>query len=515
MSIYKQGKIDLMRRKIIIIMLISVLLGLVGCGSNQRDTATTEMDTFVQQEEASEWKLSYHQLYHQYTDEDDVLMTSVKFEYPTVSEWSSDSAAASINGYFDEKTKEIEDNEAGKVSQAKEQYAYLSEDERSYWSGLTEDYIAKNTRNDSKIVSFVEKINEYNGGAHEEMQLRGVTFDALTGKKLELRDIVEDEMSFQEFAETWIKDELSKNSGGDYLFEDYEQYIPDILTADTWCLTDRGVEILCNPCLIGPYYMGVRYFDIPYEDIYGYIKEEYCMDDSEDRAFSIPYNEKVVVGQAGNKMEIELTAAEDEKFGTCKMSINIDGSVTELTDSAFYEEGTAYLLKRPEGKWVLAFSADEASDDYLTFIYELDGKIPVKKSEQNGKIRDVNLNYDNIMLEGRVDILGTWNGQSRYKLTADNELEKKDNGIYISNSQRTRIVPIKDVPANSVGDENVSQVLHAGTKVYPVYTDGQSYVVLRDENSREWRVDFQRRNYDIYIDGISETELFGELPYSG
>ena len=56
--------------------------------------------------------------------------------------------------------------------------------------------------------------------------------------------------------------------------EEYETYIPDVLTEDSWYLTEDGMTIVSNEYLLAPYAAGATYFDLPYETC-DFIKEVY------------------------------------------------------------------------------------------------------------------------------------------------------------------------------------------------------------------------------------------------
>ena len=55
----------------------------------------------------------------------------------------------------------------------------------------------------------------------------------------------------------------------------------------------------------------------------------------------------------------------------------------------------------------------------------------------------------------------------------------------------------------------------AGTTLTPMATDAAQYFYFILDDGREGRVVFERREYEVYIDGVSENEYFEELMYAG
>ncbi|MEG1148321.1 MAG: RsiV family protein, partial [Niameybacter sp.] len=60
----------------------------------------------------------------------------------------------------------------------------------------------------------------------------------------------------------------------DYFFEDYQQHIKELLTENTWYLSDEGFVIISNEYIISPHVVGILEFTIPY-DQFQYLKPEY------------------------------------------------------------------------------------------------------------------------------------------------------------------------------------------------------------------------------------------------
>ena len=71
-----------------------------------------------------------------------------------------------------------------------------------------------------------------------------------------------------------MQEKSMQKDGYGIFFEEYETYIPDVLTEDSWYLTEDGMTIVSNEYLLAPYAAGATYFDLPYETC-DFIKEVY------------------------------------------------------------------------------------------------------------------------------------------------------------------------------------------------------------------------------------------------
>ena len=71
-----------------------------------------------------------------------------------------------------------------------------------------------------------------------------------------------------------MQEKSMQEDGYGIFFEEYETYIPDVLTEDSWYLTEDGMTIVSNEYLLAPYAAGATYFDLPYETC-DFIKEVY------------------------------------------------------------------------------------------------------------------------------------------------------------------------------------------------------------------------------------------------
>ena len=66
-------------------------------------------------------------------------------------------------------------------------------------------------------------------------------------------------------------------------------------------------------------------------------------------------------------------------------------------------------------------------------------------------------------------------------------------------------------------EEGTEEILPKGTKFRPRMTDGSSVIVMELEDGRycDIRVEKRPDDYIFYVNGVSEYDLFENLPYAG
>lgn len=78
------------------------------------------------------------------------------------------------------------------------------------------------------------------------------------------------------------------------------------------------------------------------------------------------------------------------------------------------------------------------------------------------------------------------------------------------------LLTIREVPAEMLVDGNYTAgTLPKDVAVYPVSTDGKSYMRFKLSDGSSGRILFTRgENVEVYINGILESDCFGNIEYS-
>lgn len=252
--------------------------------AEEQETAADEQTV---QTEAGVYTISMQNKDDVQTSEDgSVTYIETVKSYPQVTNETNPQAADKINAYFTALMDTTNSDSTDTLEWAKEDYDMRLEQakadgEEVYWEPYYSETVFANVRADEGVVCFTGNVYEYTGGAHGNHVTYGVTFDSHTGEKLTLADLTEDEAAAKAFIEEQItlqaqeiQDKAASGESEIMLFEEYQDYIPDVLTEDSWFLTEDGMEIVANEYLLAPYAAGAITFTIPYDQC-EFMKEEY------------------------------------------------------------------------------------------------------------------------------------------------------------------------------------------------------------------------------------------------
>lgn len=263
-------------------------MSLCACGNQDmkkdeiKDTAAEESP-----DSAMPYTINIEEMKDEISSEDgSVVYLEYVLHYPRITSETNPEGAEKINAFFQqEKERRIKEGE-GYLEDAMDHYgtevSWAQEEGRElYWNAYSiySEYSVE--RNDGKVVSFVENAYDYTGGAHGMGGTFGITFDARTGEQLTFEDLTEDGENARVFVEEQIslqaqkmQEDYEKGVSELALYEDYVQYIPDVLRENTWYLSKEGFVVVANEYLLAPYAAGRLHFLIPWEEC-DFIKEEY------------------------------------------------------------------------------------------------------------------------------------------------------------------------------------------------------------------------------------------------
>lgn len=202
-----------------------------------------------------------------YEAEDGTLLLTVRSVLPVVTISDAEEAAAAINEYI---KSYVPMDEEETQEYAKEAYAQFGHEN---WLEYEEETVFDVRRADAAVISFHIGFYSYTGGAHPNYLSCGMSFSAETGERLVLADIVTEEKAAVTAIHAFLLAEVEKEYG-EYLYDDYEKYVGDILTEDAWYLGEDGLHIIVNSYAVAPYVAGARDLVISYEAA-DFMKDEF------------------------------------------------------------------------------------------------------------------------------------------------------------------------------------------------------------------------------------------------
>ena len=401
-----------------------------------------------------------------------------------------------------------------------EQYALEVIGDLPEFYGYSSTVEINTTRADAGVISMKGFYYDYSGGAHGNYSSIGTTFDAQSGQKLSFWDLTENKDAFSQCTFDAALQQVTENYGVDGLFEGYQEIIKEIWkTEPNWYLDGAGLTIVFSPYEIGPYAMGEVYVRFPYQELGSLMKAQYQMGPQAGVAvLALGEEAEISLNHAtGDKEMVELYSENDEEyagFNQYRLRVGEQTIVAAETDRL---DGI-YIVQKETGRTFLLFEGDMASDDFVTYMYEItDGQIQkIYESDGCAFICEGTVSTEGVQLGIRVDALGTYTAYGNYEITEDGLLEPVSEWYDIESSYEWQgLTNIKDLPVVADGQE---KVLPAGSQIRVISTNRNGILKYQDVNSaEEGEIHYTvgEEGWPVYIDGINENEYFEMLPYAG
>ena len=449
-----------------------------------------------------------------YTDDGETLLLSASADKVTIEEEGFDALNDALSAQWGGLAKDYEEL----LQMAKDHYE-SEKDQTDYFMNYYINESVAVSRIDNCIASFSGIYDEYEGGAHGFYAFEGATFDVKSGKKMQLEDILSDAEGFYDKAVSYITQELEKHYTNE-LFPEYQEVVETDTFGETpacWYLDNTGIVIQYSLYSVAPYAAGAPSVTLPYDLFADYIKEEYTSPCSSMIA-CVTENEDVsrLLGIDGKVM---LASVENEEYSETEVTV-VSGDSSETVGS-FSSFVKGYAIKREDGRSFLIFYCDYASDDFVTYVYEVtDGKVRAcdkldgasldsAYSRTSGKFY---LGTDTISLFMHLDVFGSYLGTMKYQLTAEGKLIQIEEIFAVDTPYKLTVV--KDLPVTLSGAETT---LPAGSvlKITGTDNEGTAYFQLYTGESVSISYVRDKEQWQLLIDGESENEYFELLPYAG
>lgn len=479
------------------------------------ETETTDVSQTTVESEAEESRLPQvvienHEKTWKAEDGETVLFTlqydSVKLANDTFAEL----AESLFNDFPEDRNISAESEE---LEWAKSDYEYaMSENGSGYFYGYDSTEKVSVERCDERILSLTENYSGYTGGAHGYYGTTGYNYDVKSGAKLSISDLLEKEDEFYKEASLYICNEL-KQEYGEGLFPEYQETVETAWNSEypvNWYLNGTGIVVVYNPYEVGPYAMGQAQVTLPYAEFSQYIKEEFQMGKLTGvSAVSANIDLSNVVGaQQPIMLKRETLDADYYEY-----EYAIQSGEQEVALGQFNSYYYAFLLRREDARSFLFVSLDYASDDYVSYVFEVtDGNI--QKCEELGNTCFLGNGFTQNEVSGEihVDMLGTYGAKMQYAILEDGSLEEVTEMCPVASYFEMTVT--KDLPVTIEGKETTlpvgSKLSITGTNLVDTVTfetsDGitGSIQLTPDEESFGW-----------LIQGVSENEYFEMVPYAG
>lgn len=129
----------------------------------------------------------------------------------------------------------------------------------------------KVTYRNENILSIIEEVYSYNGGAHGIMEKFAYNFDLNTGKYGELKDFFDEREDYRKVILDEVREQIKKEP--EIYFDNVLANLNGIAFDHRFYLTDDGIVVYYDVYDIAPYSSGIREFKIPYSKFKYGLKE--------------------------------------------------------------------------------------------------------------------------------------------------------------------------------------------------------------------------------------------------
>lgn len=384
--------------------------------------------------------------------------------------------------------------------------------------GYSLNYSAKAARLDNRIASIILDESSYTGGAHGYDYMYGITFDTQTGEEITFEKLGVSKEEIRPFIDEYIRQKREEG----YTFDFYEDTIDDLLTSPSaWYLNGNGLNIVFNAYEIASYAEGRTIVTIPYSEMESF-NPDYVLDGNAMFA-ELVVNEAVSVDVDGDGTldTVELVSDYDEN-GDMQPSIKLEASSLDNKESVLKLDScgymtNCYLVKAGNGRSFVLFSCDMMSDDFVTQLIEVTSGKPENLDSISGNLTSIS--NDMIRVDAAVYVLGTYSSKRSYTFAEGTLQPVEDRYTFsVSDDKSGHYGPKLKEELTVQIEENgtmVEKTLPAGTVIYPVNSDGESVVGFELEDGTYGEITFERTDSGLSIDGVSEFDLFDDLPYAG
>lgn len=406
-------------------------------------------------------------------------------------------------------------------------------------------------RADSLAVSILLMTVYDGGGTHPSRVYSAVTFDAATGKKLSLEDVLQDQE--EDDLPDLLEDGLLENYSRDmFIVEDLSGTIREKMGKSTdgiggsseelvWTLGYDGLNFYFSPADLASSAAGAQSVTLAYEEEPDLAEGAYT--DAPNAyiqpVFSNEYDNDVTIPLPrtdGDTLRVEYspTGTEDAAYGNYTIAVSLNSNT--WIENIYGYNFRQYLVHSGSQNW-LYFQYESDGASVGMDVYDLNGNsvsAPQHVFESGGQRwfrSEAPTDPDDMELETFVQMLSSNPAWRPYSLGSDGMPVAKQDFDYYEDSEAfgkangTPGLTVKtsfEAQVRTSEDGNgTTQTLSPGTRLYFYATNAiaeasaGSWVDFKDTSGRFVRISIQGTAPDLTIDGTSAEDLLDGITYAG
>lgn len=424
-------------------------------------------------------------------------------------------------------TKEYADEEFDSlVELAEDDVAYNGTEYFGGYTYTSEYYVQ---RADNAVLSVRYDWDTFSGGMHPDYGTNGLNFDPATGKVLTLSDVVTDVPGLISL----VKEKLNAEYTSATFFDSLDATLSEYSEADfAWTINYQSITFYFSPYQIAPYAAGLITATVYFDEQPELFKAEYTKA-QQAYAYAVPMWSDVdfdLDEKDGKADTLSYGMYKNEEGYADKIQIKINGKEFTFADLEAFS-GKAYLAFA-DGKNYLYFEAYGNNDYEQLMIFEVEkSSVNLKETLTNSGFGYIYIYGDDgvstadkvfnnpysFILDSRMDFLGTYRGLKSYSIDSKTGLPVTQDKAYIVEMNDDFVLTCKTELSVEMLSDKKEKVMPSGTNFRIIRTDDETYVDTVLEDGRECRIyaEFDKNEYQLYIDGMPENDVFEEIMYAG
>lgn len=377
-------------------------------------------------------------------------------------------------------------------------------------------------RADSAVLSVVENIYEYSGGAHGNKYFSSVNIDVATGEDLALEDVIVDLRLLPGILETELKEkypdvEYWTDSLHSMLMEYVEPTTEDFAPEFTWTLDYEGVTFYFSDYEISSYVDGTQQVTLTYSEYPEIFKGSYFTTGTEKNyVLELPDGWRISDVDLYGDGKTDYISVRRNYTGEGDFSDSYDVTVNGNTftqDTYCYDLDT-YLVKAEDEYYL--YVQRKVENDYKTMcIFRITDNSVEFVDEIDGGV-EIFTNSKEFEVSRRFDILSTYEATAKCYVGED--------GLPVEYNNTYKVIPdvvltsITDITVDLIDEEGnllgSAYTFPAGTTYRFIATDGASIVDVEMNNGQRGRF-YVTPGWPVTVNGTNAEELFEMLYYAG
>ncbi len=376
-------------------------------------------------------------------------------------------------------------------------------------------------RSDSKAVSILCRSAMFSGGKDDDITYSSFNCDTVSGREIDIRNIVNDMSAFRDILETSLADSYPEI---DFigLMDKLNRYMEDP-TQFVWTVDYQGITIYFNPYELTDYDAGVLTVSLRFDNYKELLNQSYA---------DVParYVSPLIDGKCydydldlnGASDEITVTDSYNEDSGySDALNITVNGRTTSTkTGLKAYEcyvvhagLGRDYLFINGENLndygYISVFSVGKTGASFVGGLYKTSLHAAAYSGFCEG--RAVLTNPDSFVMGSLCELLYPQVGIKTYYIGNDGMPASNDSFYLLSSSQiltsKNELSTVSINPDTGSGNQSAIKI-PAKTQFYFWRTDGESYIDMKTSAGTACRLFITVKNKTEYVNGINAEDLF-------